>query len=108
MVKDVSLMRASTVELMVESEVDLGRLQRMEVGFVAGEEALKIKGSGWLLDRIETYRIDATMRRIPKPVIFPCQRWIGESESGSRSGAPLQVPNGSVRLSSSAYVQRWI
>lgn len=88
---EVSLERASTVETLLEVKGDLGRLQRMEIGFFKGEEVLKIKGSGWLLDRIETYRIDNSMRRIPKPIIFPCQRWIGESESGSRSGGPLQT-----------------
>jgi hypothetical protein len=85
------LTRASTVDVMIKVSGDLGRLQRMEVGFVDAEHALKTKGSGWLLDRIETFRIDNSMRRIPKPVIFPCQRWIGESESGSRSGGPLQT-----------------
>ena len=85
------LSRASMVDAMIEVSSELGRLQRMEVGFVDAEQALKTKGSGWLLDRIETFRIDNSMRRIPKPVIFPCQRWIGESESGSRSGGPLQT-----------------
>jgi len=85
------LNRAETVEVMCEVHGELGRLQRMEVGFVDPESALHVKGSGWLLDRIETYRIDNSMRHMPKPVIFPCQRWIGESESGSRSGGPLQT-----------------
>jgi hypothetical protein len=85
------LTRASTVDVMFEVDGDLGRLQHMDVGFVDGAQALTIKGSGWLLDRVETYRIDTSMRRIPKPVVFPCQRWIGESESGSRSGGPLQT-----------------
>jgi hypothetical protein len=88
---NMPLSRASTVDAMIEVSSELGRLQRMEVGFVDAEQALKTKGSGWLLDRIETFRIDNSMRRIPKPVIFPCQRWIGESESGSRSGGPLQT-----------------
>jgi protein phosphatase PTC7 len=85
------LNRAETVEVVCEVHGELGRLQRMEVGFVDPESALQVKGSGWLLDRIETYRIDNSMRHMPKPVIFPCQRWIGESESGSRSGGPLQT-----------------
>ena len=86
-VVNVPLTRASTIEIMYKT-TELGRLQRMEVGFLNPEVALKTKGSGWLLDRIEIMRIDTSMRRIPKPVIFPCQRWIGESESGSRSGGP--------------------
>ena len=80
------LNRATTVESMCRVHGELGRLQRMEVGFVDPENATKNTGHGWLLDRIETYRIDTSMRRIPKPVVFPCQRWIGTSESGSRSG----------------------
>ena len=87
------LNRATTVESMCRVHGELGRLQRMEVGFVDPETATKNTGHGWLLDRIETYRIDTSMRRIPKPVVFPCQRWIGTSESGSRSGIQFTCLN---------------
>ena len=87
----VELQRAMTVEAILKVQGDLGILERMEVGFVNAEEAEKKQGAGWLLDRVEVTRIDGEGRHFPKAVIFPCQRWIGQSESGSRSGKSVQA-----------------
>lgn len=56
----------------------------------AAEEARD--GSGWFVDRVEVAELGARERRAgPAELVFPCMRWIGRSESGSRSGPGIQV-----------------
>eukprot|EP00286_Rhodomonas_abbreviata_P001550 CAMPEP_0181291660 /NCGR_PEP_ID=MMETSP1101-20121128/2087_1 /TAXON_ID=46948 /ORGANISM="Rhodomonas abbreviata, Strain Caron Lab Isolate" /LENGTH=338 /DNA_ID=CAMNT_0023396069 /DNA_START=145 /DNA_END=1158 /DNA_ORIENTATION=- len=83
--------RASAVEEMLYVDTELGRLQSMEIGFVDPAGAESTPGGGWLLDRVEVTLLDETKVPPPKPVVFPAMRWLGQSESGSRSGPGKQV-----------------
>jgi len=81
--------RATVMEEAWAFEAPIGKLERIEIGFVDAKLGSQ-DGSGWFVDRLEVSEEDSRGRKVGSELVFPCMRWIGKSESGSRSGPAVQ------------------
>lgn len=72
--------RATMQSFYVESERAIGSLQRVRIGHDATDV-----GSGWFVDKVVV-----ESHANGQIAAFPCERWLGESDSGGASGPCVQ------------------
>eukprot|EP00947_MAST-08B_sp_MAST-8B-sp1_P005047 g5047.t1 len=76
--------RDSVDSFEVEVPESVGEIQRIRIGH--NEDGL---GSGWFLDHVELAPVGKPDARPADHLAFPCNAWLGESDSGGISGPPV-------------------